>query len=78
MSPKNVPSCIGKFARSTPHPTGMPPLTVDPLSNQTGTWTPAVLTCAIRQAETASMQRAFPATLPYFHSGHRPRPPEKV
>ena len=55
MSPKKVPSCIGKLTRSTPQP-----MAVSFASSQSGTWTPAVLTWAIMQAESASMHWAFP------------------
>ena len=73
MSPKKVPSCMGKLVRSTPHP-----IAVSPESSQIGTWTPAVLMWAIMQAEIPSMQVALLETAPFFQSGQRPMPPAKV
>jgi hypothetical protein len=73
MSPKKVPSCIGKFTRSTPQP-----MAESFESSQSGTWTPEVLTWAIMQAERPSMHWELLAMPPFFQDGQRPMPPAKV
>lgn len=47
-------------------------------SSHSGTCTPAVLRCAITQAETPSMHWVLPDTEPYFQAGQMPRPPANV
>ena len=54
------------------------PMAVSFESSQSGTWTPAVLTWAIMQAETPSMHCWSVETPPFFQAGQRPMPPAKV
>ena len=54
------------------------PMTESLESSQSGTWTPAVLTWAIMQAERPSMHWASVETPPFFQAGQRPMPPAKV
>ena len=54
------------------------PMTASLESSQRGTWTPAVLTCDMMQAERPSMHTGSVETPPFFQAGQRPMPPAKV
>ena len=68
--PKNAPSWFGNSG-SWPQPTA-----VFCATSQSGTWMPAVFTCASRQADTFSWQ--FVSHAPFCHCGAMPSRPWNV